>query len=146
MAWFGDFKTFIMRGNVLDLAVGVIIGAAFGKIVTSLVSDILMPVIGIATKGVDVAKLSYDVYNPVNNEVLVTLKYGAFLQATIDFLIIAFCVFWLIKLINIIHKKPPEDPKLTTQEMLLTEIRDLLKKQQDPADATVKMDVVERKV
>ena len=112
----------------MDLAVGVIIGAAFGKIVASLVADLLMPIIGLMTLGIDVAKLSYEVPNPVDPEkIWVTLKYGSFLQASIDFLIIAFCVFLLVKAVNALHKK--EDPKAepTEQEKLLMEIRDLLK-------------------
>jgi len=129
MRWFDEFRAFIRRGNVIDLAVAVIIGAAFNKIVTSLVGDVLMPVIGMATQGVDLAKLSYDFQNPISEEI-VKVKYGAFVQAGIDFLIIAFCVFWLVKLVYAIHASKPEEPKpveLTTQEKLLTEIRDLLK-------------------
>lgn len=124
-----EFKKFIQRGNVIDLAVGVIIGAAFGKIVASLVGDILMPLIGIVTSGVNIAGLSYDLPNPTDpTKVLVTLKYGSFLQASIDFLIIAFCVFLLVKAVNSMQKKEeplPAEP--TAQEKLLTEIRDLLK-------------------
>ena len=128
MSLLSEFKTFVHRGNVMDLAVGVIIGAAFGKIVASLVADLLMPIIGLMTLGIDVAKLSYEVPNPVDPEkIWVTLKYGSFLQASIDFLIIAFCVFLLVKAVNALHKK--EDPKAepTEQEKLLMEIRDLLK-------------------
>jgi len=127
MGWIKEFKTFLNRGNVMDLAVGVIIGAAFGKIVTSLVADILMPIVGIATRGIDIARLSYDVLNPVNNEVLVTLKYGAFLQASIDFIIVAFCVFWLVKGVNALQRAKVEEAKVTPDQKLLTEIRDLLK-------------------
>jgi large conductance mechanosensitive channel len=126
MAFFAEFKAFIQRGSVIDLAVGVIIGAAFGKIVTSLVGDILMPLIGILTQGINIAGLSYEMPNPADpTKVLVTLKYGSFLQSGIDFLIIAFCVFLLVKAVNALHKK--EEPQPPPQEKLLAEIRDLLK-------------------
>jgi large conductance mechanosensitive channel len=129
MAWLDEFKKFIQRGSVIDLAVGVIIGAAFGKIVTSLVADILMPVIGIITQGIDIAGLKYDLRNPADtNTILVTLKYGSFLQASIDFLIIAFCVFLLVKVVNSLQKKEePAPPEPSPTEKLLGEIRDLLK-------------------
>ena len=132
MGLLAEFKKFIRRGNVIDLAVGVIIGAAFGKIVASLVGDILMPLIGIMTRGINIAGLSYDLPNPTDPEkILVTLKYGSFLQASIDFLIIAICVFLLVKAINAIQKKEEEKPpEPTAQEKLLTEIRDLLKAKQ----------------
>ena len=125
-SFFADFRTFIQRGNVIDLAVAVIIGAAFGKIVTSLVGDMLMPLIGIATQSVDIARLSYEMPNPADpTKTLATLKYGAFLQACIDFLLIAFCVFLLVKGVNALYKAPAPAPP--AQEKLLTEIRDLLK-------------------
>ena len=127
MSWLEEFKAFIKRGNVMDLAVAVIIGAAFGKIVNSLVSDLLMPLIGIATRSVNIADLQYEMRNPVDDTVLATLKHGAFLQACIDFILIAFCVFWLVKGINMLYKSPPKPVELSTQEKLLTEIRDLLK-------------------
>ena len=134
MTWVGEFKAFIKRGNVMDLAVAVIIGAAFGKIVNSLVTDLLMPLIGIATRSVNLATLDYKLFLSDDAEPVAVLKYGAFLQAGIDFLIIAFCVFWLIKAINAIQISKAEDPKpaeMTTQEKLLTEIRDLLEAKTD---------------
>ena len=135
MAWVDEFKAFIKRGNVIDLAVAVIIGAAFGKFVNSLVTDLLMPLIGIITQSVNLATLDYKLYLPSDPEKPVAvLKYGAFLQAGIDFLIIAFCVFWLVKAVNAIHtsKEEPKPAELTTQEKLLTEIRDLLKNEKPP--------------
>jgi large conductance mechanosensitive channel len=128
MSLLSEFKTFIHRGNVIDLAVGIIIGAAFSKIVASLVADLLMPVIGLMTQGIDVAKLSYEVPNPVDPQrVWVTLKYGSFLQASMDFLIIAFCVFLLVKVVNALNRSEEPKPEPTEQEKLLMEIRDLLK-------------------
>lgn len=128
MGWLQEFKAFIQRGNVIDLAVAVIIGTAFGKIVTSLVGDIIMPLIGILTRGINISGLAFTLDDAV-------LKYGAFLQAVIDFLIVAFCVFWLVKGINALNMQKllagePKAPELTLQEKLLTEIRDLLKAQQ----------------
>ena len=124
-----EFKEFIARGNVVDMAVGVIVGGAFGKIVTSLVNDMLMPMIGLAMGGVNLVGLSVQIRD-------VTVKYGAFLQAIIDFLIIAFCVFMFIKLLNGLKRKKKEEVveetveeviEVNKQEELLTEIRDLLK-------------------
>ena len=143
--FFNDFKEFISKGNIVDMAVGVIIGGAFGKIVTSLVNDIIMPLISLATGGISVADWKWVITPAVLNEdgtVKVAesaLKYGNFIQTTIDFLIIAFCIFVMLRLIMIakdkLSKKQEEeikeeaaaDPKPTTEE-LLTEIRDLLKK------------------
>ena len=122
-----EFKEFISKGNVLDLAVGVIIGAAFGKIVSSLVSDILMPIIGIITGGLDFTKLSITIKDA-------SINYGMFIQNVVDFLIVAFCIFVIIKLINKFRKKEEpkkEAPKKETKSeevILLTEIRDSLKK------------------
>src|SRR5688572_24644723 len=125
MAILKDFKEFAMKGNVVDLAVGVIIGAAFGKIVASLVENIIMPVVGIFLRGKNISAISYKVGNA-------ELKYGAFLQAMLDFIIIAFVLFLVIKGINAIRKKdaaaPAVPPAPTNEEKLLTEIRDLLKK------------------
>jgi large conductance mechanosensitive channel len=143
MRWLQEFKTFIQRGNVIDLAVAVIIGAAFGKIVTSLVGDIIMPVIGIVTRGVNISGLAFTLDDAV-------LKYGAFLQAVIDFLIVAFCVFLLVKAINALKVQKllagePKPAEMTLQEKLLTEIRDLLKAQQaapPPATPTLPPDAV----
>lgn len=130
-----EFKEFAMRGNVVDMAVGVIIGAAFGKIVTSLVNDIIMPGIGVLTGGTNFSEFKYVIQQAVmNGEEVVTpevaITWGAFVQTIVDFLIIAFCIFIAIKAINKLKKAPapePEAPAGPTQEELLTEIRDLLK-------------------
>lgn len=122
---FKEFKTFIMRGNVMDLAVGVIIGAAFGKIVTSLVNDILMPLIGVLLGKVNFTDLSVKIGSS-------TIKYGMFIQNIVDFLIVAFCIFVMVKIINkIINKKEgkkEEKPVKTDELKVLEEIRDLVKK------------------
>lgn len=118
-----EFKQFISKGNVVDLAVGVIIGGAFGKIVTSLVNDILMPLIGVLIGGIDFTNLTFKVKDAV-------IYYGVFIQNIIDFLIVAFCIFLFIKIINRFNKKEEEkeEKKPDVQIELLTEIRDLLKK------------------
>lgn len=117
-----DFKAFISRGNVVDMAVGVIIGAAFGKIVTSLVNDVLMPFVGILLGGVDFSKLSVTIGDA-------NILYGAFIQTIIDFLIIAFCIFLIVKFFEKFKKKEEEvSPKKSDEAVLLEEIRDLLKK------------------
>ena len=122
MGFVNEFKAFVMRGNVMDLAVGVIIGAAFAKIVSSLVDNILMPVIGIFLKGVDFQGLSVKVG-------AAEIKYGMFIGAIFDFLIIAAILFVLIKAVNNMQKKQPPAPSPPTKDQaLLTEIRDLLKK------------------
>ena len=135
----GEFKKFIARGNVMDMAVGVIIGGAFGKIVTSIVNNILMPPIGLLVGGVDFSDLKLTMKEAVMNgdEVVkeaVTWNYGAFIQDVVDFLIIAFCVFLLVKGITALTKKkeeapaePAPAPEPSAEEKLLTEIRDLLK-------------------
>ena len=137
MGFIKEFKEFAMRGNVLDMAVGVIIGGAFGKIVTSLVDDVLMPVVGMLTGGIDLSGLEYKVMipgvdggEPIAGAVL---KYGAFIQNVVDFLIVAFCIFLMLKAINKLtakkeEKKEEPAPAGPTQEELLAEIRDLLKK------------------
>ncbi|MCM3585522.1 large conductance mechanosensitive channel protein MscL [Mesobacillus maritimus] len=123
-----EFKKFALKGNVLDLAVGVIIGGAFGKIVTSLVSDIIMPIFGLFMGGVDFSELSY----PAGEE---GIKYGSFIQSIVDFFIIAFSIFLFIRLINRFKRKEEkveeqkEEIKADVKEELLVEIRDLLKKQ-----------------
>ena len=131
-----DFKAFAMKGNVVDMAVGVIIGGAFGKIVTSVVNDILMPPIGWVIGGVNFKDLTYTLpLNPLAAEGTepATIAYGAFIQNIIDFIIIAFCVFLLVKLIAAISRKkeeapaPKPAPQPSAEEKLLTEIRDLLK-------------------
>jgi len=131
MGLIAEFKAFIQRGNVIDLAVAVIVGAAFGKIVSSLVSDVITPVLGIATQGSDVlSALDIPLYHDAK------IKIGSFLQSVINFLIISFCVFLLVKLVNAIRLEKalagePKPAELTPQEKLLTEIRDLLKARQD---------------
>lgn len=125
-----EFKQFAVRGNVIDLAVGIIIGSAFGKIVSSLVEDIIMPPMGILIGGVSFSDLKV-VLKDGSGVASVTLNYGNFLQIAVNFLIIAFSVFLMIKGINILKrlkKKPVEAKKATNEEKLLTEIRDLLKK------------------
>ena len=119
-----EFRDFISKGNVIDLAVGVIIGGAFGKIVTSLVNDIIMPLLGIVIGGIDFSSLSFKVNDSV-------VMYGMFIQNTIDFLLIAAAIFLMVKTINKFkkkEKKEKETSKSPTTEQLLTEIRDLLKK------------------
>ncbi len=138
MGFIKEFKEFAMKGNVMDMAVGVIIGGAFGKIVSSLVDNVLMPLVGMLTGGVDVKNWAYQVMipNPVEGgepRAGAKLEYGIFLQNVIDFLIIAFCIFLMMKAINKLMAKKeepapePEAPAGPTQEELLTEIRDLLK-------------------
>jgi len=128
MSFLKEFREFAMRGNVVDMAVGVIIGGAFGKIVSSLVADVAMPVLGILTGGVDFKDLKITLAEAVGETPAVTLNYGAFVQNVFDFIIIAFAIFMMIKGINKV-KKPVEEVKGPSQEELLTEIRDLLKKQ-----------------
>ena len=139
MGFISEFKEFAMKGNVMDMAVGVIIGGAFGKIVSSLVSDVLMPLIGKLTGGVSFTDLfvnlgegQYNTLAEAQEAGAAVLAYGQFIQNIIDFIIIAFCIFLMIKGMNKLKKeKPaePEAPKGPTQEELLAEIRDLLKKQ-----------------
>jgi large conductance mechanosensitive channel len=127
-----EFKAFAMKGNVVDMAVGIIIGVAFGKIVTSLVSDVIMPPIGLLVGGVDFKDLSIVLKEAVGEAAAVTINYGNFIQVVFDFLIVAFVVFMVIKAINATKRKkeeaPAPPPAPTKQEELLTEIRDLLKK------------------
>ena len=124
MSFVKEFKDFAVKGNVMDMAVGVIIGGAFGKIVSSLVDDILMPLIGILTGGIDFKDISIQVGSA-------TVKYGLFLQNVIDFFIIAICIFTMIKAMNSLSKKKEEKPAApagpTEEQKLLGEIRDLLK-------------------
>ena len=132
MKLFDEFKAFVMRGNVVDLAVGVIIGAAFGKIVTSLVNDIFMPIIGMIIGNVDFSSLEIKLGEPVEGAEQAAIRYGAFIQEIVNFLIIALCVFIAIKVINKLQKKKEEAsapaPGPTKEEVLLTEIRDALNK------------------
>ena len=130
MGFISEFKEFAMKGNVLDMAVGVIIGGAFGKIVSSLVDDVLMPIVGMLTGNVDFTGLIFKIGE---GEDAAVLKYGNFIQNTVDFLIVAFCIFLMLKGINKLNRKKeepapePEAPKGPSQEEVLAEIRDLLK-------------------
>mgnify|MGYP001008832855 FL=1 len=132
MKLFDEFKAFVMRGNVVDLAVGVIIGGAFGKIVTSLVNDIFMPIVGIALGNVDFSSLEIKLGEPVEGAEQAAIRYGAFIQEIVNFLIIALCIFMVIKVINKLQKKkeeaPAPVPEPTKEEVLLSEIRDALNK------------------
>ena len=123
MSFLSEFKAFAMRGNVVDLAVGVVIGAAFGKIVTSLVNDIIMPPIGMLLGGVNFSDLSI----ALDEAGKVVIKYGAFIQTMIDFLIISMAIFLLIKALNKLQKPKEATPAGPTQEELLIQIRDILK-------------------
>lgn len=138
MSFIEDFKAFALKGNVVDMAVGVIIGGAFGKIVTSIVNNIIMPPIGVITGGVDFTdlKLVIKEAEKAGDEVIaeaVTLNYGQFIQDVVDFLIIAFCIFLMVKGIAALSRKkeepaaPAPAPEPSAEEKLLTEIRDLLK-------------------
>lgn len=130
-----EFQDFAMRGNVVDMAVGIIIGGAFGTIVKSLVSDVLMPPIGLVLGGIDFSKLAITLKDAVGETPAVAIKYGAFINSVISFVIVAFCVFLLVKAMNAARAQmeeeeakeetPAEPPR---QEVLLEEIRDLLKK------------------
>ena len=137
-----EFKEFAMRGNVIDMAVGVVIGAAFGKIISSLVADIIMPLVGVATGGMNFTDYKWVIQQAVidgqTQEILkpeVTMNWGSWVQTVVDFLIVAFCIFVAIKAINQLKRKEPEAPapeaapEPTKEEVLLTEIRDLLKQQ-----------------
>jgi large conductance mechanosensitive channel protein len=134
--FFQDFKAFAIKGNAVDLAVGVIIGGAFGKIVSSIVDDLIMPPIGWLIGGVDFKDLSVKLPAAIEGQTEVTINYGNFIQTVLDFIIVAFCVFLLVRGIQALKRKdkeeeeaapaPPADP---TQEELLTQIRDLLEKQ-----------------
>ena len=130
MAFIQEFKTFISKGNVMDLAIGVIIGAAFGKIVTSIVEDIFMPILGKIVGGVDFSSLKYVISGTGKDEV--AIRFGNFLQTSLNFLIIAFCVFLMVKALNAMKRKQEEAPTAAAEVppdvKLLTEIRDLLAK------------------
>ena len=132
--FFLEFKEFAMRGTVLDMAVGVILGGAFGKITTSLVNDVFMPLIGMLIGGVDLGKLNIVLKPATDTAEAVTLGIGTFLTTIIDFVLVAFVIFLMIKTINRFRRKKeeepePEKPKDPTTEELLAEIRDLLKEQ-----------------
>lgn len=123
-----DFKKFAVKGNVIDLAVGVVIGTAFGKIVSSFVADIIMPPIGVLTGGVDFSELAVTLKKASDGTTAVTMNYGLFLNTVIDFLIISFSIFIAVKQLNRFKKKEEKKPLVTPEDVkLLTEIRDLLK-------------------
>lgn len=130
-----EFKTFAIKGSVVDMAVGIIIGAGFGKIVTSMVNDVIMPPVGLLVGGVDFKDLKIVLQKATETAPAVTLNYGSFIQVVLDFLIVAIAVFMLVKALNIAKRKkeeapaaPAPEPGPTQEEILLTEIRDLLKK------------------
>lgn len=137
-----EFKEFAMRGNVIDMAVGVVIGAAFGKIVSSLVDDLIMPLVGVATGGINFTDYKWVVQKAVmdGTEIIkpeVTLNWGTWIQTIVNFLIVAFCIFIMIKFMNQLRRKKEEEaaapapaPEPTKEEQLLTEIRDILKSEQ----------------
>ena len=138
MSMLKEFKDFALRGNVMDMAVGIIIGGAFGKIVASFVADVIMPPLGVLIGGVDFTALKItlkdavvDASGTITTEA-VSINYGNFVQAAVDFLIIAFAIFMVIKAMNSLKKKeeaaPPPPPAPSKEEVLLAEIRDLLKK------------------
>lgn len=131
MGMMSEFKEFAVKGNVVDMAVGIIVGAAFGKIVSSFVADVIMPPIGLAMGGVNFTDLAVTLKEKTADAAAVTLNYGNFAQTVIDFLIVAFAIFIAVKVMNNLKKKeeeaPSEPPKPSKEEVLLTEIRDLLK-------------------
>lgn len=137
MKWLNEFKSFAMRGNVVDMAVGIIIGAAFGKIVSSLVGDVIMPPLGVLIGGVDFSSLAVTIKHATATDPAVVIGYGVFIQTIIDFVIIAFAIFALVKAMNVMKKRMEEKESATApatapaeptkEEQLLTEIRDLLK-------------------
>jgi large conductance mechanosensitive channel len=126
-----EFREFAMRGNVVDMAVGIIIGAAFGKIVSSIVADVIMPPIGVLLGGVDFSNLAFTIKEATATSAAVVISYGRFIQTVIDFLIIAFAIFIVVKAMNSMKKKKEEAPAApaapTREEVLLTEIRDALR-------------------
>jgi len=131
MSMLSEFKSFAMRGNVVDMAVGIVIGGAFGKIVSSFVADVLMPPIGLLLGNVDFSDLAVTLRAAAEGVEAVTLRYGQFIQTVIDFLIIAFAIFMVVKAMNTVMKKeeapPPEPPGPSKEEVLLTEIRDAIR-------------------
>lgn len=134
MAVIQDFKKFAMRGNIVDLATGVILGAAFGKIVSSLVDNILMPPLGFILSGINFSDLAIKLRDADPNHPAVVIGYGRFIQSTIDFIIVAFCIFILLRFITKLQKTepaptPPKTEEPTREEKLLMEIRDLLARQ-----------------
>lgn len=132
MKWLQEFKTFAVKGNVVDMAVGIVIGAAFGKIVSSFVADVIMPPIGLLIGGIDFSKRVITLKEATEKTAAVTLNYGNFIQTVIDFTIIAFAIFMLVKGINTLKRmeaeKPSEPAPPSPEVMLLTDIRDILRK------------------
>ena len=133
MSMIGEFKSFALKGNVMDMAVGIIIGGAFGKIVASFVNDVLMPPLGLLLGGVEFVDLAVTLKNATEEAEAVMLRYGLFVQTVVDFLIIAFSIFLMIKWINSLKRQaeaapPPAPPAPSKEEVLLAEIRDLLRK------------------
>ncbi|MCQ4305068.1 large conductance mechanosensitive channel protein MscL [Stutzerimonas frequens] len=133
MSLINEFKAFAVRGNVVDMAVGIVIGAAFGKIVSSFVDGVIMPPLGLLIGGMDFSDLAIVLKDAVGEAPAVVLRYGAFIQTVVDFVIIAFAIFMAIKAINHLKRKEAEAPSAppapSKEELLLTEIRDLLKEQ-----------------
>ena len=132
MGMMTEFKDFAMRGNVVDMAVGIVIGGAFGKIVSSFVKDVLMPPIGLMLGGVDFSDLAVTLKDATEGAEAVLLKYGVFIQSVVDFLIIAFAIFMVIKAMNSMKKEEPApepepEPGPSAEQVLLTEIRDALR-------------------
>ena len=132
MGFISEFKEFAVKGNVVDMAVGVVIGGAFGKIVTSLVGDVIMPIVGVITGGANFSDLKVILKEAVGETPAVSINYGAFIQNIIDFTIIAFCIFVAIKAINKLKREKPAEPETPAEPsediVLLREIRDSLKK------------------
>lgn len=126
-----EFKEFAVKGNVVDMAVGIIIGAAFGKVISSIVSDVIMPPIGLAIGGVDFSKLAFTLKQASGDAAAVVISYGKFIQTVVDFVIVAFAIFMLIKAINTLKRKQEEaaqpPPAPSKEAVLLSEIRDILK-------------------
>ena len=131
MSMMSEFKSSAMRGNVVDMAVGIVIGGAFGKIVSSFVADVLMPPIGLLLGNVDFSDLAITLREATDGAAAVSIRYGAFIQTVIDFVIIAFAIFMVVKAMNTVMAKeeeaPPPPPKPSKEEELLTEIRDALR-------------------
>jgi large conductance mechanosensitive channel len=142
-AWLQEFQSFIMRGNVIDLAVGIIIGAAFTTIVSSLVKDIITPILGLVVGGIDFSNIFVTLKGPhvatladAQKAGAVTVNVGVFLNAVINFLIVSFAIFWLVKAVTKLYHKPdPAPPPPSASETLLAEIRDLLRQRQEVAAA-----------
>jgi large conductance mechanosensitive channel len=133
MGFAKEFKTFAMRGNVMDMAVGIVIGVAFGKIATSLVNDVIMPPVGVLLGDVDFSRLAVTVKAAAEGSPAVVLKYGMFINTVIDFLIVAFAIFMVIKGMNAMKRKQEEAPVTPppVQEMLLRDIRDILRNKRE---------------